>query len=380
MSDDTREVIHVSEESARPLNPDQESENGRKRNFDMMAVLSTHETIIVSPARKCLKSSEQDLEIFVGPVGVVFWYHSQLLAVHSEYIDSILASPMAEGRSRKLNFPEISVDQWELMMSVLLEVPTPKLTPEQAKQIAPHFDKYCFLGGLKFCDQILADHLFETDSQDIVPHISFAKQFGLSNTLTKAIDLLQQVLGNDMGRLALSFDDLTQIVPLIKERDSLWTPIQKLLRLGQKTTKQQILKDPTVFALLFQKSANGFSDKKSLRTLNRVVRVECAGTTDLNGLYVREPRTVGSYTPYILKKGLISYAIVHRYFDSKKVDGVPASGKYWSIGIIIEDDPLTIDPFYISDYEPTSLPPRTRWMPIRAEHFPGPSICFEIPP
>jgi hypothetical protein len=61
------------------------------------------------PERKKLRSSEPDLKITVGEkeTSVVHWYHSPIMANHSQYIDTMLASPMKESKTYEISFPGI---------------------------------------------------------------------------------------------------------------------------------------------------------------------------------------------------------------------------------------------------------------------------------
>jgi len=62
---------------------------------------------------KKLKSlGDPDLTIFVGPEAKSFFYHPAIMVNHSEYIDTMLASPMRERKTLELHFPEIEEEEW----------------------------------------------------------------------------------------------------------------------------------------------------------------------------------------------------------------------------------------------------------------------------
>jgi len=76
---------------------------------------------LIVPKKKKMRSVEDpDLKVVVGPEDgeqQVFEHHSFLLANYSDYIDTLLDSPMAESQSRSLSFPDIQPSIWQKMIS-----------------------------------------------------------------------------------------------------------------------------------------------------------------------------------------------------------------------------------------------------------------------
>ena len=75
------------------------------------------------PVRKKLKSCEPDLKTTVdgdveGSDAVDFWYHASVMATHSNYIDTMLASGMKESNTYEVSFPDIAPATWESMIKL----------------------------------------------------------------------------------------------------------------------------------------------------------------------------------------------------------------------------------------------------------------------
>ena len=76
---------------------------------------------MTEPSPKKLKSvSDPDLKILIGDKFFgeeeVHYYHSVVMAHHSNYIDTMLASPMKESQSHEIHFPDIEPKTWKKMM------------------------------------------------------------------------------------------------------------------------------------------------------------------------------------------------------------------------------------------------------------------------
>jgi hypothetical protein len=112
------------------------------------------------PERKKLRSSEPDLKITVGEREntVVHWYHSQVMATHSQYIDTMLASPMKESNTYEINFPDIEPKVWDSIMKFVSDpVAIRDMTVEDVMLVATAYDQYDFATGLQCCDRVLLD-------------------------------------------------------------------------------------------------------------------------------------------------------------------------------------------------------------------------------
>lgn len=103
-----------------------------------------------------------DLEVIIGKSEKLYRYHSFLLANQSEYVDTILSSPVAlkNQEAGRINFPDIDIETWEKMIKFLSPgVPHPTL--EEMIIVIPFYDKYQFTVGLKYCDDLLSARMAE---------------------------------------------------------------------------------------------------------------------------------------------------------------------------------------------------------------------------
>ena len=62
-----------------------------------------------------------DLKIIVGSKDnqQIFYHHALVLAVHSDYVDAMLANEWTGSESRELTFPDIDPAVWEKMLALL---------------------------------------------------------------------------------------------------------------------------------------------------------------------------------------------------------------------------------------------------------------------
>lgn len=113
------------------------------------------------PPQKKIRFSEPDVKVIVGSSDVgsgevkVFFHHSVLLAYHSGYIDSMLASSLKESESKELTFPDIPPSTWDSMIQWVGD-PCAAVTLEfkDALKVAEFYHKYNFHHGVALCDNI----------------------------------------------------------------------------------------------------------------------------------------------------------------------------------------------------------------------------------
>ena len=110
-----------------------------------------------------IRSSDHDLTIIVGEgeQQKIYEYHGQIMAMHSENINNMLATPMREQEKRTISFPEIDSAVWENMLGYLQAGALPPQTLDQVRAVLPFYDKYEYLSGLAIFDRMLA--AFDTD-------------------------------------------------------------------------------------------------------------------------------------------------------------------------------------------------------------------------
>jgi len=135
--------------------------------------MSAEATADSMETKKLRSGWEPDLKVWVGgeqggDKTVLFHHHSLLLATHSDYIDTMLASSMLESESRSLSFPDIEPPVWQKMLA-LLEDPLEgrQMDVDDALQVFPFYDKYQFPKGIKLCDHVFHEFVAGFDGKDI---------------------------------------------------------------------------------------------------------------------------------------------------------------------------------------------------------------------
>jgi hypothetical protein len=119
----------------------------------------------LEPERRKLKSCEPDMKITVGGAvdgsdAIEYWYHASIMANHSNYIDTMLASGMKESNTYEVSFPDIPPATWESMMKFLDKPLAGRLmTVQDVMEVAPWYDKYDFPEGRELSGHILAEYI-----------------------------------------------------------------------------------------------------------------------------------------------------------------------------------------------------------------------------
>ena len=109
-------------------------------------------------SRRLQTFGSPDLAVTVGVDEHLYKYHSLILASQSLYVDTLLSSPAArtEQEKRRISFPDITRETWEKMMKYLFPTNTMP-SVDDLVEIIPFYDKYQFLDGMAYCDEILAE-------------------------------------------------------------------------------------------------------------------------------------------------------------------------------------------------------------------------------
>lgn len=185
------------------------------------------------PRAKKLRSTEEDLCIKVGCGDSVKEYHyvSQAMALQSDVIDTMLATPMKEGISREISFPDITPEMWDEMMRYLQPADARTLTVETAMTLLPLYDKYSFQGGIKCCDYVLAE-VFEKnlvlcsakenpnrELDTLIDMLMIAREHKLAKTVKSATEYFSAVLGfsHDYGNIMFTRNQIKRLAPLHSE-------------------------------------------------------------------------------------------------------------------------------------------------------------------
>jgi hypothetical protein len=208
----------------------------------------------LKPERKKLKSCEPDLKITVGGAvdgsdAIEYWYHASIMANHSNYIDTMLASGMKESNTYEVSFPDIAPATWESMMKFLDKPLAIRLmTVQDVMEVAPWYDKYDFPEGRALSSNILTEYIKGVEDM-YVPDVPGNLDFFIGVILLA--DALHLDEAKNMGvlwigatmenscRNILSRDHIAKLAPLIAKEGSLIATVKLFVK--SVVTKDDIL-------------------------------------------------------------------------------------------------------------------------------------------
>jgi hypothetical protein len=248
-------------------------------NMDMNpSSINDDETL--KPERKKLKLSAPDLKITVGGRGsltaadggdvdvnekehaVEHWYHSIIMANHSTYIDTMLASSMKESKTREISFPDIAPATWQSMMKFLDNPLALRLmTVGDVMELAPLYHKYDFPKGLELSGHVLKEYIQAAKKADHAPDdidflvdaILLADACDLDEALNAGVHFIDTVILH-YDRNIFSKDHIAKLAPLFAKEETLFATVQLFIKSGM--TKDNILHNPFFAELLVDKFAS----------------------------------------------------------------------------------------------------------------------------
>ena len=173
-----------------------------------------------------LKSSEPDLTIFLGVEGKPSSHHSVMMASHSAYIDTMLASSMRESRTLEIRFPEIPPEVWSRMIALLEDpVKACEMTVLEAMEFAPIYDKYGFQKGSLLCSHVLARYIEENeDPIDLdlqVAIFDLADRLVLDKAYEACVSNFAKRLADGETRIMFTEKQMEKLAPLIAKEGTL---------------------------------------------------------------------------------------------------------------------------------------------------------------
>ena len=247
-----------------------------------------------------IRSSDPDLTIIVGKgeQQKIYECHSPIMAMYSQYIDSMLATPMREQKTRTISFSEIDSADWESMIGYL-QAGVPPQTLDQVCAVLPFYDKYEFQSGLAICDRMLAAFDFDVDANldqcmvAVEMVYKYAQRFPIAKA--KAAACVRTVFASHARMFCLEKEHICRLVPALREDESLWTLVvkQALNPLGHNLdcemylASQIYLASPLFPELLDNRVQAMANENAQLQTLTSI-EVTGAGAVEANGAYVRE--------------------------------------------------------------------------------------------
>lgn len=336
-----------------------------------------------------LKSCEPDLEIVVGSEKEVFHYHSAIMASYSDYIDTMLASPMRESSTMKISFPDISPTVWRKMMSFLEPGGTREVKIEDYGEILPFFDKYNFKIGIDLCDEIYSDyfHLRKKGSiaswSMLVPMASQSYEFGLPRSKAQAIEFARDMF--DRGTTyQMEANDFRSLIQLIQDEEETLKSIMSLTygeeEVSDKTLEEMkdIVNNGSFMSLFRTKCMQIDELAEVLRQLTvKRLEIRSSGVDDINGEYTRE------YAGDMMDKPgamyyLYSMSVVRDEVPAKAIlEALDPFGKKWQISITPIGEAMEPQVYYTwkTDYG-SLVPPKYGWVADSEEYAPLPSLSY----
>jgi hypothetical protein len=216
---------------------------------DFAALLDGYSTLTITmndnrndamkPVRKRLRSSEPDLKISVGvknETAVEYWYHSSVMATHSNYIDTMLATPMQESKTFELSFPDLAPATWDSMMKFLEgPVAVRLMTIEDAIKVAPVYDQYDFPQGRELCDHVLTEYFHDkkkilANLNCFVDAVLLADAANLNEAKKVGVKWLCQTLGSfdsQTGGIIFTESHIRKLAPLIIKENRLFLIVRR---------------------------------------------------------------------------------------------------------------------------------------------------------
>ena len=179
------------------------------------------------PLKKLRSTFDPDVTVVLGDEEQeTRQHHSVVLARHSEYIDTMLASNMIESQTRRLTFPDIPTSVWDTMMRCLEDpVASRKMTADEAVTILPFYKKYLFPKGVDLCESVLIGELAavkdDANIDTIVDLIDSITTNELSVAIDEAAELLSRCFNTPKLQVQFNKDHIQRLSPIFKESETL---------------------------------------------------------------------------------------------------------------------------------------------------------------
>lgn len=343
----------------------------------------TAEDTVRSSFGRPLKSSEPDLEIVVGKEKEVLHYHSVIMASYSEYIDTMLSTPMKEQDTKTLSFPDIQPREWKKMIAFLEPGGNRNMNLQDFCELLPLFDEYCFQTAVELCDNIFAD-LFtnnpetatlENESMVMIAVLSF--EYGLPLSKDRAVDFAKHVFETKCS--FLDEESYRSLIPLVKDEESALKEIVTLF-VGEDEVKEKSFKDMQEFVLketfpaLFQTTTQAMRDQAISRKLEvKGLVVLHAGMESTNGSYER----VQKLHPGVMA---VAYENPPHALDNKSIiRALDPFGNKWQISHVDGDGVEQILYTWRGLYS-SLVPPKRGWVvPVEAQDYaPAPTLGYRV--
>jgi hypothetical protein len=245
-----------------------------------------------------LRSSDPDLKIIVGKGEHkrTYEYYSQIMAMHSTYIDNILATPMRDQETRTLNLSEIHADDWEKMMSYLQVGVKPPTSVAEVSAVLPWYRKYLFHTGLDICDDMLEGLEYNAGSNldQSMAAVELVYQHSHRMTLSrpKAKQFITDVFDSGLeGYQSFHLRHIHQLIPALRIETDLWAKMLIFHRFSEDVDRETYLDSPLFPELVLTCIQAQTNEKEVIRGLTSI-KVTGADRDDVHGTYVFDERSI----------------------------------------------------------------------------------------
>ena len=314
--------------------------------------------------QKDLRSAIPDLEVVVGE-GYnqrTYQYHSIMLAFASNYIDTLLVTPMSEQETRRLSFPEISPDEWELMMQHA--DPRSKevlLTFSDAMILAKWYDKYAFEAEKLRCDKTIAKSAFSYEIpygsslsvEECVDALVVADCANLIMAIEAGTEFFSQFFLDKFYVQTLTEENIGKLTPFIAKSDDIWEAVESLFGPGR-IERESICSNP-LFPVLLKSKLDLRSSLALVKDLKPSVQIHGSPNPKADGVYeLRVTRGVNMtrfsrYPQQFYERGENAWHIRFVETESAWFVGEESRNRDWR-------------PYYwCQSYVDKGLPPRGDW-------------------
>lgn len=249
-----------------------------------------------------LRICQPDLKIVVGEGEGqrTYLYHSQVMASHSIYIDTILSMPRNEGELYKIGLPDVPAKTWENMMVFLKPSMVRQLDYQRASQLARFYNKYQFTEGVAICDIVLSQELskqannknsvngFPYSLSFLIDTVLVAQRYNLSQTLGAGKEKLCDAFNSRDVRARMTEGYINRLRPVIARSDRLWGELNLKVGSAMDLFDRENIMDEQLFGHVVSTQLRMAELQLSVIDTIDQVEMRGAGIEFCNGIFTKD--------------------------------------------------------------------------------------------
>mmetsp|Transcript_35265 Transcript_35265/g.77228 ORF Transcript_35265/g.77228 Transcript_35265/m.77228 type:complete len:441 (-) Transcript_35265:30-1352(-) len=342
--------------SSNNSNNNNSNNNNNEATSDVAPIMTPHS----------LKSSEPDLNVIVGRDDNrrTYQHYSTILATYSEYIDTMLATPMRERESRTITFPDIDPIMWETIVNMHTlcgyrssPISAPVTHVDTLVELVPLLDKYQFHDALGATDEELcvlfalyngSAHAFTVTpafvAREMVRIASVCYRFNLPRSVPEAT----RWAGTKLREMPTVFneDDVRALLSITHNDQDVMTFVARTA-LGRRAVEGKSIDD--IKSMIERKD---FVDKYRLRSLQIDEQEDLLERLDINHCSIETApqgsNILGRYVRHGNRGNAAQGAMkqfYHRCYDTDYgergriiVEAMDPFGEEWRISRVVSDE------------------------------------------